>query len=403
MRKIPIFILLPLFLAAALSVAVLGIAFFEGRGNGVEPPVCRLEGQGELKNIALAAGIHRFDDGGYRILTLNSQGDQWSNQKLIINNKTIQLEPISSLKNGLHLLDTSRYYLLASIGNISFISTDNGRLFPVEFSESKINVYNQLGLCGRPLAGDVQVGKLNKSVFAILENSGRIGLFDMKEWSKLIAREVPKSAEQLLIFEESGSLNYLTCRDTVSGVKARTRVGMGQMLSLTPQRSELIQFQIDEQNMLSMKNIPLAAGNSYFADFIMAAPDVIGFKTSNWLDPVEKWTFTKMGDIESVKSAPFETYTPLGFREKYQIYGQNKEDGLWIAERKFRPLQKDQYSLTLMTSSQTQGRIRIENLHAENALSAKGLWIALPNNHHLFIDNKNYGNVKYSLLNCALN
>jgi hypothetical protein len=403
-KRVPFFVLLPLVLAGTLSLTVLGIILIDQWKPEAPFPTCRLEKQGEWDNIAMAAGVDRFGDGTYRLLTLSDQLDQWRNQKLIFkDNNEVNLETVGTVKNNLAQLDSSRYHAIATMNNLSFIGTENGRVFPVEFSENNIVVYNQLGSCGQQFKGDVQIGKLSNNLFAIIESSGRVGIYEKSNWSRLVAREVPKSAEQAVSFEASDAINYLSCRDNVPLQKSRIRLSNEKIFISSADRPEVRVIKVSDYQFFQSESIRLEHVQSFFSDFIVGPDGYVGFKVSNWLDPVEKWSFAKLEESLLLKNFNVQTFAPVSFREKYQVFGETKENGIWIAEKKNRIFFDDEVFLAELNPEEGLLRKRLLNSNAENALLDGGLWIALPGRHHLFISNKEYGKVKYSLMNCGLN
>lgn len=402
-KSIPFFVKVPLILAAVISLGLLLVVFLEGAKSRAELPVCTTTKMGKFENTAMVVGIERFPDGDYRSVSLNSKGDSWILNKLTFQSDfTPALEPQSTTANSMYAFEEVKYQIVNSTGNRAFLRTSTGRTLPIHFDSKKVEMLNQLGICGNQWSPDVRILRLNQHTFVSLEPSGRLGFYDSRNWQSVIPREAPRSPDTLMGVEVGNTLSVLSCGQPYTNSKARVRIIPGMLAFSSGETNDFAVYKVAPEKLsLESQRMSLDIGTNPFADFALAPYDQIGFKTSAWLERDEKWDFYPLRHLQGALSKAVTVGEPLEMREEYRVIGESEPQAVWFAERR-RPYNLlKEYGLTVAAPAGEAKKFILKDETAISALTDKGLWTVLPGGRHLFIQNKK-STADYSVVQCPL-
>lgn len=402
-RSIPFFVKVPLILAAVISVGLLAVIFLEEHKSRGDLPLCTTTQSGKFANTAMVVGLDRFSDGEYRAVSLNPKGDSWVLNKLTFKSDFApHLEPQSTTANAMYAFEEVKYQIVNSSGDMAFLRSSTGRTLPIRFDSERVEMLNQLGICGNQWSAEVHFLRLNQRTFVSLEPSGRLGFYDSRSWQNVIPREAPRSPDTLMGVEAGNTLSVLACGQAYSNSKARVRIIPGMLAFSSGETNDFAVYKVASEKLsLESQRMSLSGASNPFADFVLAPYDQIGFKTSSWLERDEKWDFYPLRYLQGAAATPVSVGEPLETREEYRVIGESEPQAVWFAERR-RPYNLlKEYGLTVAAPAGEAKKYVLKDETAISAVTDRGLWTVLPGGRHLFIQNKK-DTVDYSVVQCPL-
>lgn len=403
-KKLPLYIKLPVFLAAFLSLVLIFVTVFENVPPETEKVLqCRVKNTGELKlgqdKLPMLTHFYKDSQGQYIAAGLDLAKNNFMVGKVgFAADMTPYGELLGRQESSLRSAEKHTYEMEAAFDDWAFVKDETGKRIPLHVVNNKILAKNSLGLCTGVWGEDLSVQRVNDDYVVFWNGLGQIGFYKLKGLLDYIPKGVSRSADLMMTVEPGNTMNVGDCSHLNQNRKARVRVQEG-MLGFSSGDSAALSLYEVAKDQIKLNPLQLPVRSEPFSDFILGNATVLGFRSSGWLDRSESWNLMSLDDLKNSRpTKPVETAKPVAFRSEYSL--EKKESAVyWVAELRKHRLFFDKYILSKVSVDGVKQSFEVDDEMAKLSFSKKGFWVVLPGNRHLLVAPKG-GQTNYTMLEC---
>ena len=403
-KKLPLYIKLPVGLAVFLSFVLIFVTVFENVPPESEKVLqCRVKNSGELKlgqdKVPMLTHLYKNNQGQYIAAGLDLAKNNFIVGKIgFAADMTPYGELLSRQESTLRSTEKHTYQMEASFDDWSFIKEETGKRIPLHIMNDKMFAKSSLGLCTGTWGEDLSVQRINDDYMVFWNGLGQVGFYKLKGLLDYIPKGVTRSADLMMTVDPGNMLNIGDCGRLNQNRKARVRVQEGMLGYSSGDSSALSLYEV-AKDQIKLSPLQLPVRSEPFSDFILGDSTVIGFRSSGWLDRSESWNLMSLDDLKNNRpTKPVETAKPVAFRPEYSLE-KKPMTNYWVAELRKHRLFFDKYILSKVSADGTKQSFEIDDETTKTSLSKNGFWLVLPGNRHLLVAPKN-GQTNYTMLEC---